>query len=79
MCFLAARDVPGVEAVVVTTTDKVYENDSSGVAFREQDRARRQGSLQRVKSLCGASYITRFAKAIWPTVDLPLLPCVPAM
>jgi len=36
--LLAARDVPGVEAVVVATTDKVYENDSSGVAFREQDR-----------------------------------------
>ncbi len=35
--LLAARDVPGVEAVVVATTDKVYENDSSGVAFREQD------------------------------------------
>jgi len=35
--LLAARDVPGVEAVVVTTTDKVYENNSSGVAFREQD------------------------------------------
>ena len=27
-----------MEAVVVATTDKVYENDSSGVAFREQDR-----------------------------------------
>ena len=52
MCFLAARDVPGVEAVVVTTTDKVYENDSSGVAFREQDRAWRQGPIQRFKSLC---------------------------
>ena len=36
--LLAARDVPGVEAVVVATTDKVYENDLSGVAFREQDR-----------------------------------------
>jgi len=36
--LLAARDVPGVEAVVVATTDKVYENDSSGAAFREQDR-----------------------------------------
>ena len=35
--LLAARDVPGVEAVVVATTDKVYENDSSGVAFCEQD------------------------------------------
>ena len=36
--LLAARDVSGVEAVVVATTDKVYENNSSGVAFREQDR-----------------------------------------
>ena len=35
--LLAARDVPGVEAVVVVTTDKVYQNDSSGVAFCEQD------------------------------------------
>ena len=50
--LLAARDVPGVEAVVVATTDKVYENDSSGVAFREQDRAWRQGPIQRFKSLC---------------------------
>ncbi|HEY4141224.1 MAG TPA: CDP-glucose 4,6-dehydratase [Pseudolabrys sp.] len=36
--LLAARDTPGVEAVVVTTTDKVYENDSKGVAFSEVDR-----------------------------------------
>ena len=36
--LLAARDTPGVKAVIVTTTDKVYENDSSGAAFREQDR-----------------------------------------
>jgi CDP-glucose 4,6-dehydratase len=36
--LLAARDTPGVEAVVVTTTDKVYENDSGGVAFSEDDR-----------------------------------------
>jgi CDP-glucose 4,6-dehydratase len=36
--LLAARDTPGVEAVVVTTTDKVYENNSNGTAFREQDR-----------------------------------------
>jgi CDP-glucose 4,6-dehydratase len=36
--LLAARDTPGVEAVVVTTTDKVYENDARGVAFREPDR-----------------------------------------
>lgn len=36
--LLAARDTPGVEAVVVTTTDKVYENDSKGVAFSEGDR-----------------------------------------
>jgi CDP-glucose 4,6-dehydratase len=35
--LLAARDVQGVEAVVVATTDKVYENDSSGVVFREHD------------------------------------------
>ena len=36
--LLAARDTPGVKAVIVTTTDKVYENDSSGIAFGEQDR-----------------------------------------
>lgn len=36
--LLAARDTPGVQAVVVTTTDKVYENDSKGVAFSEGDR-----------------------------------------
>ncbi len=36
--LLSARDVPGVEAVVVATTDKVYENSSSGVVFRESDR-----------------------------------------
>ena len=36
--LMAARDVPGVEAVIVATTDKVYENDSSGRAFRERDR-----------------------------------------
>ena len=35
--LLAARDVPGVKAVVVATTDKVYENDSSGKAFHEHD------------------------------------------
>jgi CDP-glucose 4,6-dehydratase len=33
-----ATNVMGVLAVVVTTTDKVYENDSSGRAFSEQDR-----------------------------------------
>lgn len=36
--LLAARDMPGVEAVVVTTTDKVYENDSKGIPFSEGDR-----------------------------------------
>jgi CDP-glucose 4,6-dehydratase len=33
----AARRVPGVEAVVVVTTDKVYENLGQGTAFREGD------------------------------------------
>ncbi len=36
--LMAVRDTPGVKAVVVATTDKVYENDSSGRAFREEDR-----------------------------------------
>jgi CDP-glucose 4,6-dehydratase len=36
--LLAARDVPAVEALVIATTDKVYENDSSGCAFREGDK-----------------------------------------
>src|SRR3569833_204511 len=36
--LLAARDQPGVRAVVYITTDKVYENDSKGVAFKESDR-----------------------------------------
>lgn len=36
--LLAARDTPGVQAAVIATTDKVYENDSTGVAFEEDDR-----------------------------------------
>lgn len=36
--LLAARDTPGVQAVVVVTTDKVYENDTKGIAFEEGDR-----------------------------------------
>lgn len=36
--LMAARDTPSVEAIVVATTDKVYENDSSGTAFSEGDR-----------------------------------------
>jgi len=36
--LLAARDTPGVKAAVIATTDKVYENDSKGVAFSEGDR-----------------------------------------
>lgn len=36
--LMAVRDVPDVEAVVVATTDKVYENDGKGVPFSEQDR-----------------------------------------
>ena len=35
---MAARDVSGLDAVVITTTDKVYENDGAGIAFRESDR-----------------------------------------
>ena len=34
----AIRTMPSVEAVVVVTTDKVYENDSQGAAFVESDR-----------------------------------------
>jgi CDP-glucose 4,6-dehydratase len=36
--LLAARDTPGVQAAVIATTDKVYENDSKGIAFHEDDR-----------------------------------------
>lgn len=36
--LMAVRDTPSVKAVVIATTDKVYENDSSGRAFREEDR-----------------------------------------
>jgi CDP-glucose 4,6-dehydratase len=36
--LMAAREVPGIEAVVITTTDKVYENDGAGMAFNEGDR-----------------------------------------
>jgi CDP-glucose 4,6-dehydratase len=34
----AARAVPGVRAVVVVTSDKVYENDGAGRPFSEGDR-----------------------------------------
>lgn len=33
----AARSVPSIRAVVVVTTDKVYENKESAVAYREHD------------------------------------------
>jgi CDP-glucose 4,6-dehydratase len=33
----AARRCPRLKAVLIVTTDKVYENDESGRAFREQD------------------------------------------
>jgi len=33
----ACRHVPSVKAVVVVTTDKVYENENQGKAFRESD------------------------------------------
>lgn len=36
--LLAARDTPGVQAAVIATTDKVYENDSKGLPFKEDDR-----------------------------------------
>lgn len=36
--LLAARDTPSVKAAVIATTDKVYENDSRGIAFKEEDR-----------------------------------------
>jgi CDP-glucose 4,6-dehydratase len=34
----AARHTPGVKAIVNVTTDKCYENNESGAAFRETDR-----------------------------------------
>lgn len=34
----AARDLPGLKACLVVTSDKVYENDGSGHAFREDER-----------------------------------------
>jgi CDP-glucose 4,6-dehydratase len=34
----AIRAVPGVEAAVIVTTDKVYENDNRGTPFVETDR-----------------------------------------
>lgn len=34
----AARDCPELEACVVVTSDKVYENDGAGTAFRESAR-----------------------------------------
>lgn len=34
----ACRKTPSVRAVVIVTSDKVYENDESGAAFREGDR-----------------------------------------
>jgi CDP-glucose 4,6-dehydratase len=34
----ACRGLPGLECIVVVTSDKVYENDGAGRPFREQDR-----------------------------------------
>ena len=34
----AARKVPGIQAIVVVTTDKCYENNESTRAYREEDR-----------------------------------------
>jgi CDP-glucose 4,6-dehydratase len=34
----ACREQPGIECIVVVTSDKVYENDGAGQPFREQDR-----------------------------------------
>ncbi len=36
--LMAVRAVPGIDALVITTTDKVYENAGASVAFREGDR-----------------------------------------
>jgi CDP-glucose 4,6-dehydratase len=59
----AARQVPGVRAVVVVTTDKCYENREWPWAYREQDRLGGHDPYSASKAgaeLVAASYRTAF-------------------
>jgi len=48
----ACRDLPGLQCVVVVTSDKVYENSGEGRAFDEQDRLGGHDPYSNSKACC---------------------------
>ena len=69
----AVRDQPGLQACLVITSDKVYENDNSGRAFAEADRLGGSDPYSASKAACEvafSSFVRSFAarsEAGWAT------------